>query len=88
VLRPADGLTVVGEGIKPEPEAQLLFPELRMVVLLHGDDEDVLIAASEALDMFIDGPNRAGHPVNIEPRDLNGWIVAVVATGNIVVVRT
>jgi hypothetical protein len=43
-------------------------------VLLHGDDEDVLIAASEALDMFIDGRNRAGHPVDIEPRDLNGLL--------------
>lgn len=67
-LQPADG--PVDEGLTPESEP-LLLPELCTVVLLHGDDEGVLAAASEALGVFVDGRNRAGHVVNIEPRDLN-----------------
>jgi hypothetical protein len=59
----------VGEDIKPE--LPLLFPQLHMVMLLHGDDEDVLTAVSEAFDVFIDDRNRAGHPVNVDLRDLN-----------------
>jgi hypothetical protein len=41
-LQPADGLTAAGEDIKPgpEPEVLLLFPELCMVMLLHGDNDD------------------------------------------------
>jgi hypothetical protein len=67
-LQPDDG--PVDEVLKPESEP-LLLPELRTVVLLHGDDEGVLAAASEALGVFVDTRNRAGHPVSIEPRDLN-----------------
>ena len=65
-LQLADG--VVGEG--PEPE-EVLLPELRTIVLLHGDDEDMLAAASEALNALVDGRNRAGRTINVEPRDLN-----------------
>ena len=68
-LQSANGTAVVGEG--PEPE-ELLLPELRTVVLLHGDDEGMLgAAASEALNALIGGRNRAGRPINVEPRDLN-----------------
>jgi hypothetical protein len=61
----------------PQPQAaggleqELLLPELRTIVLLHGDDERVLAGASEALGAFIDERNRAGHPVNVEPQDLS-----------------
>ena len=67
-LQPADRTAVEGE----EPESEdLLLPELRTVVLLHGDDEGVLAAASEALNALVDGRNRGGRPINVEPRDLN-----------------
>jgi len=59
-LRAADG-----------PEQELLLPELRTIVLLHGDDERVLAGASEALSVFVDERNRAGHPVRVEPQDLS-----------------
>jgi hypothetical protein len=41
-LQPTDRLTAAGEDIKPgpEPEVPLLFLELCMVVLLHGDNDD------------------------------------------------
>jgi hypothetical protein len=43
VLQPTDGSTAAGEDIKPGPEPEVpLFLELCMVVLLHGDNEDVL----------------------------------------------
>jgi hypothetical protein len=67
-LRPANEETVVGE--EPEPDL-LLLPELRTVMLLHGDDESVLATASEALSVFVDGRKRARRPVNVEPRDLS-----------------
>ena len=67
-LQSADGTAVVGEGSEPE---ELLLPELRTVVLLHGDDEGMLAAASEALNTLVNGRNRAGRPINVEPRDLN-----------------
>lgn len=52
-------------------EQELLLPELRMIVLLHGDDERVLAGASEALRAFVDERNRVGHPVDVEPQDLS-----------------
>jgi hypothetical protein len=41
-LQPADGPTTAGKDIKPGPvpEVPLLFLELCMVVLLHGDNDD------------------------------------------------
>ncbi len=78
-LRPTDGSAAVGEDPEPEPEPEtvpepdplLLLPELRTVVLLHGDDKGVLATASNALRAFVDGRNRAGRPVNVEPRNLS-----------------
>jgi hypothetical protein len=76
-LQPADG--PVDEDLKPDSEPPLL-PELRTVVLLHGADKGVLAAASEALGVFVDGRNRAGHLVNIEPRDLNRLSLTSLST--------
>ena len=70
-LQPADRQAILDEDLAPEPEPPLLFPELRSIVLLHGGDEGVLAAASKALSVFVDGRNRAGHPVQVEARDLN-----------------
>ena len=67
-LQSADRTTVEDE--EPEPE-EFLLPELRTVVLLHGEDEGVLAVASQALNTLFDGRNRAGGPINIERRDLN-----------------
>ena len=64
-----DGPAFVGEEIVLEQES--LFPELRTIVLLHGDDERVVAGASEALNAFVDERNRAGHPVNVEPQNLS-----------------
>jgi hypothetical protein len=64
-----DGPAFVGEEIVLEQES--LFPELRTIVLLHGDDERVVAGASEALGAFVDERNRAGHPVNVEPQNLS-----------------
>jgi hypothetical protein len=64
-----DGLAPVGEALGLERE--MLFPELRTIVLLHGDDERVLAGASEALKSFVDERNRAGHLVNLESQDLS-----------------
>ena len=69
-LQPADRTAV--EGGEPLAESEdLLLPELRTVVLLHEDDEAVLAATSEALNALVDGRNRDGRPINVEPRDLN-----------------
>ena len=64
-----DGLAPVGEALGLERE--MLFPELRTIVLLHGDDERVLAGASESLKSFVDERNRAGHLVNLESQDLS-----------------
>jgi len=64
-----DGLAPIGEALGLEQE--LLFPELRTVVLLHGNDERVLAGASEALRSSVDERNRAGHLVNLESQDLS-----------------
>ena len=64
-----DGLALVGEV--PGLEQEQIFPELRTIVLLHGDDERVLAGASEALRTFVDLRNRAGHLVNLESQDLS-----------------
>jgi hypothetical protein len=64
-----DGLAPVGEALGLEQE--LLFPELRTIVLLHGDDERVLAGASEALRSFVNERNRAGYLVNLESQDLS-----------------
>ena len=64
-----DGLAPIGEALGLEQE--LLFPELRTVVLLHGNDEHVLAGASEALRSFVDERNRAGHLLNLESQDLS-----------------
>jgi hypothetical protein len=73
ILRPPqpqqDGLARIGEALGLGQE--LLFPELRTVVLLHGDDKRVLANASEALRSFVDERNRAGHLVNLESQDLS-----------------
>jgi hypothetical protein len=66
---PTDGPAFFGEEIVLEQE--LLFPELRTIVLLHGDDERLVAGASEALGAFVDERNRAGHPVNVEPQNLS-----------------
>lgn len=63
-----DGLAPIGEALGLEQE--LLFPELRTIVLLHGD-ERVLVGASEAFRSFVDERNRAGHLVNLESQDLS-----------------
>ena len=76
-LQPADGPVDEDPKLESEP---LLLSELRTVVLLHGDDEGVLAAASEALGVFVDGRNRAGHVVNIEPRDLNRLSLTSLST--------
>jgi hypothetical protein len=72
-LRPSqpqlDGSAPVGEALGLEQE--LLFPELRSIVLPHGDDERVLTCASEALRSFVDERNRAGHLVSLEYQDLS-----------------
>ncbi len=52
-------------------EQEDLFPGLRTIVLLHADDERVLVGASEALRAFIDERNRAGRPVNVDSQDLS-----------------
>ena len=52
-------------------EREMICPELRTIVLLHGDDERVLAGASEALRSFVDERNRAGHLVNLESQDLS-----------------
>jgi hypothetical protein len=64
-----DGLAPVGEALGLEQE--LLFPELRTIVLLHEDDERVLAGASEALRSFVNERNRVGHLVNLESQDLS-----------------
>lgn len=64
-----DGLAPVGEALGLEQE--LLFPELRTIVLLHGDDKRVLAGASEALRSFVNERNRVGHLVNLESQDLS-----------------
>jgi hypothetical protein len=64
-----DGPAFIGEEVGLEQE--LLLPELRTIVLLHGDDEGMLAGASEALSAFVDERNRAGHPVNVERQDLS-----------------
>jgi hypothetical protein len=64
-----DELVPIGQSLSPEPEP--LFPELRTIVLLHGDNERVLAGASEALRTFVDERNRAGHFVNLESQDLS-----------------
>lgn len=64
-----DGLAPVGEALGLEQE--LLFPELRTIVLLHEDDERVLAGASEALRSFVNERNRAGYLVNLESQDLS-----------------
>jgi hypothetical protein len=73
VLRPPqpqqDGLAPVGEALGLERE--MLFPELRTIVLLHGDHERMLGGASEAFRSFVDERNRAGHLVNLESQDLS-----------------
>lgn len=67
-LQSANGTAVVGEDSEPE---QLLLPNLRTVVLLHGDDEGVFATASEALNALAGGRSRVGRSINVEPRDLN-----------------
>jgi len=52
-------------------EQEDLFPGLRTIVLLHADDERVLVGASEALRAFVDERNRAGRPVNVDSQDLS-----------------
>ncbi|KAN0103838.1 hypothetical protein V8E52_011520 [Russula decolorans] len=64
-----DGLAPIGEALGLEQE--LLFPELRTIVLLHGNEERVLAGASEALRSFVDERNRAGHLVTLESQDLS-----------------
>jgi hypothetical protein len=64
-----DGLAPIGEALGQEQE--LLFPELRTVVLLHENDERVLAGASKALRSSIDERNQTGHLVNIESQDLS-----------------
>jgi hypothetical protein len=68
-LRPPQPLAADGPGSGLEQE--LLLPELRTIVLLHGDDERALAGASKALSAFVDERNRAGHHVNVEPQDLS-----------------
>ena len=64
-----DGLVPVGEA--PGLEREMLFPELRTIVLLHGDDERMISGTSEAFRSFVDERNRAGHLVNLESQDLS-----------------
>jgi hypothetical protein len=59
------------DGLVLGLEQELLLPDLRTVVLLHGDDERALAGASETLRSFIDERNRAGHVVNLESQDLS-----------------
>ena len=70
-LRPAEPHSADGSAFVGGLEEELLVPELRTIVLLHGDDERVLAGATAALDAFVDERNRAGHPVNVEPQDLS-----------------
>ena len=70
-LRPAEPHAADGPAFVGGLEEELLVPELRTIVLLHGDDERVLAGATAALDAFVDERNRAGHPVNVEPQDLS-----------------
>lgn len=70
--RPSYGpaVPVVGD----QQQQQMLLPELRTVVLLHGDRDDeraMLASTSEALNALVDERDRAGHPVNVEPQDLS-----------------
>jgi len=64
-----DGLASVGEALVLGQE--MLLPELRTIVLLHGDDERVLSGASETLKAFVDERNRTGHLLNVESQDLS-----------------
>ena len=64
-----DGLAPVGGALGLEQE--LLLPELRTIVLLHGDDERVLADASKAVRSFVNERNRAGYLVNLESQDLS-----------------
>ncbi|KAI0289840.1 hypothetical protein BC826DRAFT_587246 [Russula brevipes] len=72
----AGGLALLGAELE-----QQLFPELRTVLLLHGDEEaPVLAAASEAFGAFIKARNRAGRPVNVEPQNLSRlWLAPAAA---------
>jgi hypothetical protein len=70
-LRPAEPHAADGSAFVGGLEEELLVPELRTIVLLHGDDERVLAGATAALGAFVDERNRAGHPVNVEPQDLS-----------------
>jgi hypothetical protein len=64
-----DGPAPVGEALGLEQDP--LFPELRTIVLLHGNDERALAGASKGLSSFVDERNRAGHHVNLESQDLS-----------------
>jgi hypothetical protein len=68
-------------GLGAELEQQQLVPELRTVLLLHGNEEaPVLAAAFEAFGAFIKARNRADHPVNVEPQNLSRLWLAAAAT--------
>jgi hypothetical protein len=59
------------DGLLVEPGLELLLPELRTLMLLHGSDKKALSAASAALSTFIDKRGSAGRPVNVETQDLS-----------------
>ncbi|KAH9019117.1 hypothetical protein EDB85DRAFT_583519 [Lactarius pseudohatsudake] len=61
----------VERALRPDHTAQLLLPELREIVLLHGSDENRLKSASAVFSAFVDERDGAGHPVKVHFQDLS-----------------
>ncbi|KAH9066188.1 hypothetical protein EDB87DRAFT_694115 [Lactarius vividus] len=61
----------VERALRPDPVAQPLLPELREIVLLHGNDSNALKSASAAFGAFVDEWDGAGRPVKVHSQDLS-----------------
>ncbi|KAI9445985.1 hypothetical protein H4582DRAFT_519707 [Lactarius indigo] len=68
------------------PADQLLLPELKELVLLHGSDENTLKSASATFSAFVDERDGVGRPVKIHSQDLSRLVES--ETGRLISEKT